>query len=569
LAFFFFLFSVCIVKYNCENETFGSICKLILSKLRDEFLNLIFCLFDILGCVCIDIILCCRWGSAKRAAQRRPIQWRHRQLKQPERPHPIRYNAGFAPTGRSENLYHGNFGGSPYSCKFNKFIILQKKQNDNKMINCFTLARRMNRHDLETAKWEARESANVFGIPAATLNAIYGYEHSSSSSGQAAAAAAAATGEPILRVRTASFTAPEEELEERRENLAQPLNADPLDSRGRPRQQKSIGRRLRDSFRLNRRNSSRSTSSERIRRHREDVEAQKAAGREYHSTFDLSGDDAVLSPTVTRQQREKEQLFSAARLVVDLPAAPSPASSHSPAVVSLSSSSPSSPLSPHPNSSPAKYSTIARVQAAAAHPETPPPAYSEIEPQRRDQPIFTLSSSSSSSSEDESSSPLLDMEASSYYEEMMKKVEDDSSILGLKETLSSSSSCDSFSSEEDNNNNNGESPKMKKDEEEEDVDDPLLPLLGADPRYQHLAVVTPKKSPKSAPTFGGRHTPLNPSPLTLIINNNAADDTCGGGGGVEPLAEIAEEEEEEEAAAADDDQNADKIDTKSNSVSKF
>ena len=115
---FLFCFLVCIVKYHFENETTASICKLLLSRFRDELLNLIFCIFDILGFILIDIVLCCRWGSAERAKKRRPVQW-HRVLKQPERPHPIRYNAGFAPTSRSENLYHGNFGGSPYSCKFN------------------------------------------------------------------------------------------------------------------------------------------------------------------------------------------------------------------------------------------------------------------------------------------------------------------------------------------------------------------------------------------------------------------------------------------------------------------
>ena len=411
----------------------------------------------------------------------------------------------------------------------------------------------MNRHDLETARWQARESANAFGIPTERLNEIYGYEHSSANAA-----------EPTLRVRTASFTATEEELEERRQNLAQPLNNDPLDSRGRPRRQKSIGRRLRDSFRLKRR--SRSTSSERIRRHREDVEAQKAAGREYHSTFDLSDDDDAaaaggLSPTVRQQQSEKEQLFSTGRLVVDLPPTPSSPAVSSPA--SPSSSSP--PPTPHPNTSPAKYSIITHIQA---DPETPPPAYSEIEPRHRDQPIFTLSSSSSSSSSDEddtaallaaykpqpglstpassaapssSSSPLLDMEASSYYTEMMKKVKDEDSILGLKETLSSGSSSFSSSSsdeEEEEEDDAAKSPKIKKEEnDDKETEDPLLPLLSADPRYQHLAVVTPKKqSPKTClqPLFGGRHTPVNPSPL---IVTPVAD---------QPLAEIKEEEEEEE-----------------------
>ena len=202
------------------------------------------------------------------------------------------------------------------------------------------VARRMNRHDLETAKWEARESANVFGIPQERLNSIYGYEHSS---------------EPTLRVRTASFTAPEEELEEERQNLAQPLNNNnidgddinaALDSRGRPRRKKSFGRRLRDSFRLNRRERSRSTSSERIRRHHEDVEAQKAAGREYHSTFDLSDDTINPSAVAISQQSEKEQLFSksspAPRLAVDLPA--------SPAQSVAAASTSSSPLQPNPTS---------------------------------------------------------------------------------------------------------------------------------------------------------------------------------------------------------------------------
>ena len=158
-----FCFVAICVKTRYQNIEFLTICL----KLVDYLVNIGYFIWDLVLIIVVDLLCCCRFGA--KSDQRRQLIWRGgggagggggR--------HAIIYNSGFAPTGRGPTIYHGGFGTTAPPGKHNHY-------HHNYIFLILVL--RHNRHELEEARWETRESANKFGIPGKTLDKIYGGKH--------------------------------------------------------------------------------------------------------------------------------------------------------------------------------------------------------------------------------------------------------------------------------------------------------------------------------------------------------------------------------------------------------